>query len=189
MFGAEIWKKIRIFIWKSSFLVVKFSVYLNRHVFVMENHRRTNKEESQQRNRLGMVSGKTTWCWVCVLGWGWGRGSCTLSVKQHSETHIMKDNVVKQNKELYGDLKPEHKITTNRTTMSSTTLIVRHGPSETDWGGSRHLVWGQIHRREIKDGSKAINHNWVNNHVYSLPKNIHVVSYLLLCFTLESETG
>ena len=32
-------KNIRIFIWKCSFfLVVKFSVYLNRHVFVMKPH-------------------------------------------------------------------------------------------------------------------------------------------------------
>ena len=36
MFWAEIWN-IRLFIWKLSFfLVVKFSVYLNRCVFVME---------------------------------------------------------------------------------------------------------------------------------------------------------
>ena len=35
MFWVEIWKNIRIFIWNSQFLVVKFSVYLNRRVFVM----------------------------------------------------------------------------------------------------------------------------------------------------------
>ena len=35
MFWAEIWKNVRIFTWKFSFLVVKFSVYLNRRVFVM----------------------------------------------------------------------------------------------------------------------------------------------------------
>ena len=35
MFWAEIWKISEFFIWNFSFLVVKFSVYLNRHVFVM----------------------------------------------------------------------------------------------------------------------------------------------------------
>ena len=36
MFWTEIWKNIRIFIWKFSFfLVVNFSIYLNRRVFVM----------------------------------------------------------------------------------------------------------------------------------------------------------
>ena len=35
MFLAEIWKISEFFIWNFHFLVVKFSVYLNRHVFVM----------------------------------------------------------------------------------------------------------------------------------------------------------
>ena len=35
MIWAELWKILEIFIWKFSFLVVKFSVYLNRHVFIM----------------------------------------------------------------------------------------------------------------------------------------------------------
>ena len=38
MFWAEIWKNVRIFVSEIfHFLVVKFSVYLNRHVFVMED--------------------------------------------------------------------------------------------------------------------------------------------------------
>ena len=36
MFWAEIWKISEFFIWKFSFLVVKISVYFNRHVFVMK---------------------------------------------------------------------------------------------------------------------------------------------------------
>ena len=52
------------------FLVVKFSVYLNRHVFIMMkhnlmphiNHQLANKEELQQKNHLGMVSRKTMQC-------------------------------------------------------------------------------------------------------------------------------
>ena len=35
MFWAEIWEISEFFIWKISFMVIKFSVYLNRHVFVM----------------------------------------------------------------------------------------------------------------------------------------------------------
>ena len=35
MFWAETWKLPEFFVWKFSFLVVKFSIYLNRHVFVM----------------------------------------------------------------------------------------------------------------------------------------------------------
>ena len=38
MFWAEVWKKYQIFLSENfHFLVVKFSVYLNRHVFVMIN--------------------------------------------------------------------------------------------------------------------------------------------------------
>ena len=37
-FWAEIWTNIWVFIWKlSAFLVVKFSIYLNRHVFQMKS--------------------------------------------------------------------------------------------------------------------------------------------------------
>ena len=54
MFWAEIWKFI-------NFLVVIFSIYLYRRVFVME--------VLQQSNRLGMVSRKT-WGGVGVGGGG-----------------------------------------------------------------------------------------------------------------------
>ena len=38
-------------------------------------------------------------------------------VKYHSETHMIKTVMMKQSKGFKGDLKPEHKKTTNRTTM------------------------------------------------------------------------
>ena len=38
MFWAETWKISKNFIWFFSFFVVKFSIYLNRHVFVMKTH-------------------------------------------------------------------------------------------------------------------------------------------------------
>ena len=44
-------------------------------------------------------------------------------MKRHRETHINNNIVMKQNKGLNGDLKPEHKKTVNRTTMSPTTDI------------------------------------------------------------------
>ena len=57
------------------------------------------------------------------------KGSSTSSVKHHSETHIIKSTVMKQSKELNGDLKPGHKKTTNRTTMSPTTGIGSRAPT------------------------------------------------------------
>ena len=58
-------KNIRIFYLKMChFLVVKFSVYLNRRVFVMTDNDKlqlltcTKKEELQQRNHFGTVSKK-----------------------------------------------------------------------------------------------------------------------------------
>ena len=40
-------------------------------------------------------------------------------MKHHSETHIFKNTGMKQSKGLNGDLKPEHKITTLKTTVIS----------------------------------------------------------------------
>ena len=54
------------------------------------------------------------------------------------------NTVMKQIKGPNGDPKPEHKKTTNMTMMSSIIdilfLIVMRRPSQTDIGGSRHLV-------------------------------------------------
>ena len=43
MFWAEIWKISDFFIWKFHFLVAKFSIYLNRRVFVMTHHKPSDK--------------------------------------------------------------------------------------------------------------------------------------------------
>ena len=59
MFRAEIWKNIRIFIWKFYFFwVVKFSVYLNRLVFVMWNNWRTNRGTALERLRKKWLNGR-----------------------------------------------------------------------------------------------------------------------------------
>ena len=143
----------------------------------------THKEnELQQRNRIGMVSRKLpvgcrallnitlnsyvvpiTNIYVLTAS-----GYSKSSVKHHSETHIIKNSVIKQSKGLNGDLKPEDMITTNMNTIGPT-LTVRRQPSETDWGNSR--------RRAIKEESKVIKHNLVNSHACSLPQNIHVVTF------------
>ena len=47
------------------------------------------------------------------------------SVKPHSETHKIENTLMKPSKGLNGDLKPEHKTTTNRSTMSSIKEIDR----------------------------------------------------------------
>ena len=60
------------------------------------------------------------------------------------------------------------------------TLIVKRQPSETDLGGSRNLVWGPTNRSAIKEGSKVINHTWVNKYARSLPQNIHVGTLLFV---------
>ena len=59
-------KNIRILSENFQFLVVKFSIYLNRRVFVM-NKKCTNKKELQQRNLLGTINRKTTWGFKLVL--------------------------------------------------------------------------------------------------------------------------
>ena len=60
MFWAEIWKISEFFIWNFHFLVVKFLIYLNRHVFVMlhslapaEVHRPV--KSSEQHNLPGFM--------------------------------------------------------------------------------------------------------------------------------------
>ena len=51
-------------------------------------------------------------------------------------------------------------------------------PEGTCYQFASHLIWGSTHRRAIKEGSKVLNHNWVNNHACSLPQNIHVTACL-----------
>ena len=50
-------------------------------------------------------------------------GVLTSFVKHHSETHILTNTVKNQSKGLNCDLKSEDKKTTNRATMSPTTII------------------------------------------------------------------
>ena len=60
-------------------------------------------------------------------------GFSTSSVKHYSETQITTNTVMKQIKALNGNLKPENKKITHRTTMNPITdLIVRRRSSETD---------------------------------------------------------
>ena len=81
MFGAEIWKNIRIFIWKSSFLVVKFSVYLNRHVFVMTFTLRILDSRRCKVHALKEDSDQTVWNAQTDLSLHWAHMSAGRFLK------------------------------------------------------------------------------------------------------------
>ena len=85
-----------------------------------------------------------------------------------------------KNKWLKDYQKPQNKKNTHMSTMGPTIDInSQEQPSETIREGSWHLICAII------DGSKIINYNWVYNHVCSLPKNIHIDTYL---FCRERQT-
>ena len=52
MFWTEEWKIPEFFVWKISFLVVKFSVYLKRHVFIMNIPLRTFSRMAWLKHKL-----------------------------------------------------------------------------------------------------------------------------------------
>ena len=59
--------------------------------------------------------------------------SCTSSVKHHSETHIFKYTVIKHSQWANTDLKPEHKKTKNKTTISPTANNNSQAPNILIW--------------------------------------------------------
>ena len=76
---------------------------------------------------------------------------------------------------------PEHKEITNRTTLGPTT----------DTDSQVPIIWNRLRRepsfclrttqrRAIKEESKIINYDSVNNHAYSLPQNYYVVTDLFV---------
>ena len=94
--------------------------------------------------------------------------SSTSSVKHHSETHIVKNTVLKQSKGLNVEMSIWSQNTRKPQKIPQwarpQTLIVRCAPFKTNLEGNRHLLWGLTYRRVINEGSKVINNNWVNNH-------------------------
>ena len=113
-------------------------------------------------------------------------GFSTSSVKHHSETHIKKKkkkkhcDKPKQRPQWWSEARTQENQK-DRTTISPTTDIDNQAPT----------LWNRLRRKPsfslrtdppscIKEGSKAINHNWVNNHACSLPQNIHVLTYLFV---------
>ena len=93
------------------FLEVKFSIHLNRCVFVMNSDAAPN-----YKYMIGPHRSSLPHLW-------------NITVKHNRRTNA----VMKQNKQLNGDLKQEHK--------KLKAMTVRRKPSQADWGGSRHLVW------------------------------------------------
>ena len=138
--------------------------------------RTTTKEtkRKQRKNRLGTDSVTAP---NYKYRFGLHRSSLHLICKTSQWNIYIKSIAMKQSKGLNSYLKPEHEKTKTGPRWSlPQTLRVRYGPSETDWAGIRHLVWGpSTHRRAIKAGSKVVNHNWVNNSACSVPHNIYVV--------------
>ena len=71
-------KKISEFLFENfHFLVVNFSIYLNRHVFVMlgKNFSRSHFHYfSPERHFMQKVVGKVRPCFFFFFWWWWGRG-------------------------------------------------------------------------------------------------------------------
>ena len=65
MFWAEIWKISEFFIWKIAiFLVVIFSVYLNRRVFVMNSSPTNQPNVGEYSQKLNHIAGmQILFCW------------------------------------------------------------------------------------------------------------------------------
>ena len=83
----------------------------------------------------------------------WASTSC---VNHHSETHIIKNTVMKQSKGLNGDLKPEYKKTTDMTMTSPTIGIDSGAPTIWNRLGREPSFSLRIgHRRAIREGSKV----------------------------------
>ena len=159
----------------------------------------THKEYLQQRNRLGTVSRKTTGEAYLFLK-RYSRKTSPLILIQVQSSNISSVSIgvlyliceisqwstynkkycycdeTNQGPQCRSDRTKENQETGTRW-AGPQTLIVRHQPHETDWGGSRHLVWWPSHRRAIKEGSNIINHNWVRNHACRLPQELFATDY------------
>ena len=166
MFWAEIWKISEFLSENFHFWMVKFSVYLNRLIFVRRstdpeaitegeirnnswqtytiwNHRRTktncNRGISFDRSVEKYEGGGINQFYSChtsltLNSWeapnvkyvvGPQKGSSTRSVKYPSETHIIKNNVIKQSKGLNGDRSQKTRKPQNRTATGLRTAIDR----------------------------------------------------------------
>ena len=79
--------------------MVKFSVYLNRHVFVLTCTKPYPLNSDVAPN------------YKCKFDEY--EGNLPYLLKHHSETHLIENTVMTQSKELKGDPKPEQKKTTN----------------------------------------------------------------------------
>ena len=117
-------RNIRNFLSKNfQFLVVKFSIYLNRRVFVMS--------QFYSRKTSPLILKQLRITNICSVNIGVLYLSC--------EAHMITNTAMKQSKELNGDLKAEHKKTIGPRWARPQILIVMRQPSETDLGRGRHL--------------------------------------------------
>ena len=129
-------KNIRKFYLKNFILVIKFSVYFNRPVFVTKN-----KDELQQRTHLWTVCRITIrdgggglnrfyWCNISpfILTQPQITNICLFCIRilmeLHSKIHMITNTVMKQSKWLSRDLKPEHMKTTTMMTIDIDTFYL-----------------------------------------------------------------
>ena len=108
-------------------------------------------------------------------------GSSTVSVKHHSESHIIKTqwrDKANGSKAIGSQNTREPQI--GPRWARPRILIVRRLPSETDWGGSRHTVCGPTQRSVIKEGSKVINHSWELQPCRQFAAEIHIITYFFV---------
>ena len=112
-----------------------------------------------------------------------------LTFFQQKNQHICVSLEVNFNESLTNDVVSFEQLGPGPQWAQPQTLTVRRRPCDTDWGESRHLDWGPTHRRATEEGSKAINHNWGNNHACNLPQNIHIVTYLFVASVASSRSS
>ena len=109
------------------------------------NHRSIDKEELQQRNRLGMVSSNTTGASFNYFYIYFAFNSVAVPNYKYM-FGPQRDLYLICEKDSVANMKQEHKKTKTRTTMGARpqSVIVRHRQSKTDRGMNRYFVWGPL---------------------------------------------
>ena len=108
----------------------------------------------------------------------------TSSVKHRNKTQHCGET------KFNGDLKPEHKKLTNRTSWTRPQIfIIKHQLFEAGWGENRNLVGGPIYRRVTEDG-RLLFILGVNKYAWSLPQNIPfllIINWYLFFLFLDNN--
>ena len=79
--------------------------------------------------------------------------------------------------------KKKHQLNHDRpkSTRNGCQSPTAHVTTKLGLGWYRHSVWGPTYRRAIKEVSKVVNLDWINNQAYSLSHlNIYVITNLFI---------